>query len=137
VIYALQQLGVGNIVVYNRTAERAAKLVASAGGGSSLTVCPTLDAVPECKLVVSTLPASVGFTLPDQLLAAKPVVFDVNYNPAETNLMAQAKAFGCAVIGGIEMLIDQGLKQNELWTLLDAPADIVRPAVYKFREETL
>ena len=49
--------------------------------------------------------------------------------------MAQAKGAGCMVIGGIEMLIEQGLAQDRLWLQTDeSPADAVRAAVYgKYR----
>ena len=43
------------------------------------------------QVVISTLPAQVGFTLPPQLLetASPPVIFDVVYKPAMTKLIAQ------------------------------------------------
>jgi pentafunctional AROM polypeptide len=126
VVYGLQKLGCAKIIVYNRTAERAVELADSLG----CDVCPSLDAAPTVQIVVSTITASVGFTLPPAVLESKPIVFDVNYKPAETPLMAQAKAARCIVIGGIEMLIAQGLQQCELWTMGAAPADEVRTKVY-------
>lgn len=44
------------------------------------------------------------------------IVFDLVYSPAETPLIAQARAEGCWTIGGIEMLIAQAERQFETWT---------------------
>ena len=68
-------------------------------------------------------------------LCRRPLVFDVNYNPAVTALMAQAQSGGCTTIGGLEMLIEQGLEQNRVWLQSnDAPAEAVRAAVFaKYR----
>ena len=43
------------------------------------------------QVVISTLPAQAGFTLPVSLLSADspPVIFDVVYKPAMTKLIAQ------------------------------------------------
>jgi len=129
VVYGLQKLGCAKIMIYNRTAARAEELAETFG----CDVCPSLDEVPVVQLVVSTITASVGFTLPPAVLESKPLVFDVNYKPAVTPLTAQASAAGCTVIGGIDMLIAQGLKQCELWTMGAAPAEEVRAAAYAHR----
>jgi shikimate 5-dehydrogenase len=56
-------------------------------------------------------------------------VFDLVYLPAETPLLAQARAEGCMTIGGIEMLVAQAEKQFELWTGRRPPAALFRAAV--------
>ena len=57
------------------------------------------------------------------------IVFDLVYSPAETPLIAQARAAGCWTIGGIEMLIAQAERQFELWTGAAPPAGLFRQAV--------
>ena len=44
------------------------------------------------------------------------LVYDLIYTPAETRLMAAARATGCRAIGGMEMLVAQAERQFELWT---------------------
>lgn len=44
------------------------------------------------------------------------IVFDLVYVPAETQLLADARAAGCLTIGGLEMLVAQAERQFELWT---------------------
>ncbi len=57
------------------------------------------------------------------------IVFDLVYLPAETPLLAQARAAGCLTIGGIEMLVAQAEKQFELWTGQPPPAGLFQAAV--------
>jgi 3-dehydroquinate dehydratase/shikimate dehydrogenase len=52
------------------------------------------------------------------------IVFDLVYVPAETQLLADARAAGCLAIGGIEMLIAQAERQFELWTGMRPPAGL-------------
>ena len=44
------------------------------------------------------------------------IVYDLVYTPAETRLLAAARAAGCTTIGGLEMLVAQAERQFELWT---------------------
>ena len=48
--------------------------------------------------------------------SAKPLIFDTIYNPAETRLLREAKAAGCATVSGVEMFVRQAAAQFELWT---------------------
>lgn len=57
------------------------------------------------------------------------IVFDLVYAPAETALLAQARAAGCLTIGGIEMLVAQAEKQFGLWTGHRPPAGLFQAAV--------
>ncbi|HXW03807.1 MAG TPA: type I 3-dehydroquinate dehydratase [Vicinamibacterales bacterium] len=52
------------------------------------------------------------------------IVFDLVYAPAETQLLAAARAAGCLAIGGLEMLIAQAERQFELWTGMRPPAGL-------------
>lgn len=56
------------------------------------------------------------------------VVYDLVYNPRETRLMAEARAAGCAAIGGLPMLVAQACRQFEWWTGTAAPTDVFRQA---------
>lgn len=55
------------------------------------------------------------------------LVFDMIYNPLETPLLKLAKERGIATISGIEMFVQQGARQFEIWTGKPAPeADMQR-----------
>lgn len=57
------------------------------------------------------------------------IVFDMVYNPHETALLKQAKAQGCQVIYGVEMLLEQAAHQFEIWTGESAPLSAMRGAL--------
>jgi len=42
-------------------------------------------------------------------------VFDIVYNPLKTKLLQEAEEIGCKTVGGIGMLIHQGLESFKLW----------------------
>jgi shikimate dehydrogenase len=56
-------------------------------------------------------------------------VYDMIYRPAETKLLAAAKAAGCRTANGIGMLVHQGAKAFEIWTGRPAPVAVMRRAV--------
>ena len=55
------------------------------------------------------------------------LVFDMVYNPLETPLLKLAKSRGLATISGLEMFVQQGARQFEIWTGKPAPeAEMLR-----------
>jgi 3-dehydroquinate dehydratase / shikimate dehydrogenase len=61
------------------------------------------------------------------------VVMDMVYNPVETVLVRRAREQGRTVIPGIEMFVEQAVRQFEIWTGDSAP----RPAMQKAAIEAL
>jgi shikimate dehydrogenase len=51
------------------------------------------------------------------------------YQPAETKLLAGAKAAGCQTANGLGMLLHQGAAAFEIWTGQTAPRDVMRRAL--------
>jgi 3-dehydroquinate dehydratase/shikimate dehydrogenase len=49
------------------------------------------------------------------------LVYDLVYNPFETTLMQEAGKVFVPTIGGLVMLVAQAIKQQKIWTGLDAP----------------
>lgn len=50
-------------------------------------------------------------------------VFDMVYEPVETPLLRMARQRGCQVITGLEMFVQQGAEQFQIWTGKPAPRD--------------
>jgi len=48
------------------------------------------------------------------------------YNPADTQLLIDARTAGCRTIRGLEMFLHQAAAQFELWTNKPAPTDVMR-----------
>jgi 3-dehydroquinate dehydratase/shikimate dehydrogenase len=57
------------------------------------------------------------------------IVLDMVYNPRETALLKRAKQDGCIVIPGSEMLLEQALRQFEIWTGEPAPRSVMQAAL--------
>ena len=64
----------------------------------------------------------------DQIESLK-LVYDLIYNPFQTRLMTEAGKAGVPTIGGMAMLVAQGMKQFEIWTGLGAPMKEMKQAV--------
>ncbi len=54
------------------------------------------------------------------------LAYDLVYNPIETLFLREAKSVEIPTIGGLKMLVAQGMKQFEIWTELDPPAKIMK-----------
>src|SRR5579862_4690378 len=57
------------------------------------------------------------------------VVFDMVYNPLETELTRRAREQGKTVIRGMQMFIEQAVRQFETWTGEQAPRAVMEKAV--------
>jgi shikimate dehydrogenase len=141
VVYALASEGCA-VTIHNRTRPRAQRLVEDLGQmdlPGAITWLPAdttlagLDLDAFDLLVNAT---SVGMW-PDQgtspwpeelALPARWTVFDLVYNPAETRLLAQARASGATAVGGLSMLVHQGALAFELWTGQRAPLHVMHAA---------
>jgi shikimate dehydrogenase len=63
------------------------------------------------------------------LLRDARAVYDMIYKPAETKLLALARAAGCKTSNGLGMLLHQGAAAFEIWTGQPAPIDVMRRAL--------
>ncbi|OGB88684.1 shikimate dehydrogenase [candidate division WOR-1 bacterium RIFCSPLOWO2_02_FULL_46_20] len=75
------------------------------------------------KPKVMASPLSKKIKLPSTLL-----VYDLVYNPSETQLMKQAKTAGAKTCSGLGMLVRQGASAFTLWTGEKAPVELMRQA---------
>jgi len=64
---------------------------------------------------VGMAPDTTASPLPDGPFAGD-FVYDLVYNPPDTQLLRDARAAGCRTLGGLEMLIAQAELQFEWWT---------------------
>uniref|UniRef100_A0A7S1BTH9 Shikimate dehydrogenase n=1 Tax=Corethron hystrix TaxID=216773 RepID=A0A7S1BTH9_9STRA len=128
--YAARELGL-SLVYQNRTPSKAADLAATFGGSIVSSLDDEQLTEVDIDVVISTLPASVGVTLPEHIVKSYPIIFDVNYKPFSTPLLEQALLHGCNVVRGSEMLWEQGVGQFEAWTGRTAPYGVMRDAVLK------
>jgi len=103
---------------------------------SALTVDGYAAVAAEHDVVVNTTPVGMhphvdATPLPARLLEPAQIVYDIVYNPLETRLLREARARGCAVVGGLGMLVHQGKVAFELWMRAAGRTDgDVAPAIF-------
>jgi shikimate 5-dehydrogenase len=123
------------VAIHARRREAAMALVGAAG-----TTVGSWPVPPgSWDVLVNTTP--VG-THPD--LDATPMagcaldgglVYDLVYNPRSTRLLRDATAAGCQVIDGLEMLVQQAVRQFAWWTGVTPSAAVMRAAAERRLEE--
>jgi shikimate 5-dehydrogenase len=63
------------------------------------------------------------------------LVYDLVYNPPRTRLLADARARGCEVIGGLDMLVAQAAAQLTWWTDATPAQTVMRDAALRRLDE--
>jgi 3-dehydroquinate dehydratase/shikimate dehydrogenase len=63
---------------------------------------------------------------PDSIPAE--LVFEMVYNPIETALTRRAAQQGLTVISGLQMFVEQAVRQFEIWTGASAPRTVMEKA---------
>jgi 3-dehydroquinate dehydratase / shikimate dehydrogenase len=105
------------VFVINRTHAHAVSLAKAAGASAikhSQLVKHRFDVLinsTPCGMAGSSRPLPLA---EDELNAG--LVFDMVYNPLETPLLNLARSRGIPTISGLEMFVQQGARQFEIWT---------------------
>jgi shikimate dehydrogenase len=132
-LYAAARLGAATVTVYARRAAAVADLHAAAEAlGLTLTHAGFADPDPagRADVVLSTLPAGAADAFaPTVRWRREATVFDVLYSPWPTALAGAATAAGARVLGGLELLLAQAVRQFEQFTGVPAPAEAMRAAL--------
>ncbi|POX47294.1 shikimate dehydrogenase [Streptomyces sp. Ru72] len=116
---ALSRICEGEVVVYVRSAARAAEM---REWGKRLDVEVRTedwdDAAQALRapLVIATTPAGTTDALASAVPERPATLFDVLYEPWPTNLAARWSAYGGAVVGGLDLLVHQAVLQVEQMT---------------------
>jgi len=132
IAFALAEAKSARIDIWNRTPERAIRLVeAVAATGALVSAVTSLDPRRYDCIVNCT---SVGMhgggaesASPCDFTGARPTALavDIVYAPERTPFLTEAGRHGLKTLGGLPMLIYQGALAFELWTGARAPVDIM------------
>jgi shikimate dehydrogenase len=139
VVFACLAAGARNVTIGNRTPGAAMDLADRfAGVGRGSVVGVALDdaafarALAAADLAVNATTVGMlegGMTIAVDRLRPDATVFDLVYVPAETPLLAAARARGLRAANGSEMLVQQAAIAFERWTGVSGMADVMRTAV--------
>jgi len=129
VVLALAEAGASDVMVVNRSPERAARAVALA---APVTRVATLSDVDKADLVVNATPLGMdtGDALPvdPTLLGRGQLVVDLVYHHGTTPLVEAARARGASAATGLGMLIHQAGHAFRLWTGEKPPLAVMSAA---------
>jgi 3-dehydroquinate dehydratase/shikimate dehydrogenase len=126
------------VFVVNRTHDKAVSLARQAKAKS---LKHELFAKQKFDVLINSTPCGqkgMKQTLPiaENELNAN-LVFDMVYNPIETPLLKLAHARGAHVISGLEMFVQQGARQFEIWTGKAAPEnEMLRVVEHELRRRS-
>jgi 3-dehydroquinate dehydratase / shikimate dehydrogenase len=109
------------VFITNRTQEKAQTLARQA----KVKYLKRVEVAKQSfDVIINATPVGMGnhkqSPLEEKELNTK-YVFDLVYLPAETRLVKMARAKGLQVIPGLEMFVQQGARQFEIWTGKPAP----------------
>lgn len=129
-VVALAEAGASEVLVVNRTPERAFQAAALIPGRGRVARTEELDAA---DLIVNATPIGMladggrggpgsdqAFVNPSRFGSGQLVV-DLVYDPPVTEWLAQAATNGARIRGGLGMLVHQAALQVEIWTGSRAP----------------
>jgi 3-dehydroquinate dehydratase / shikimate dehydrogenase len=135
-VFGLRDKG-AEVFILNRTAETAQKLARQSG---AKTIKKDAVAKTAFDVIINATPIGMTGIKANQLLEAKDLntklVFDLVYNPLETPLLRMARQKGIPIITGIEMFVQQGARQFEIFTGKPAPEEeMLRVIIHALRQQ--
>jgi len=136
-VFGLVEQG-AEVMVVNRTHEHA---VALARQAKAKSLKHELLAKQHFDVLINATPCGMAGTKQALPIAENELnaglVFDMVYNPLETPLLKLAKSRGIHVISGLEMFVQQGARQFEIWTGKPAPeSEMMRVVEHELRKRT-
>lgn len=137
--------GAAEVNIVNRTPEKAeivAGLVNKRYSGKAfaygMNLLEEVSLLERNDIIINATPVGMhpktGVSPIDKDVVFSPgqLVCDLIYNPAETELMKQAKSYGCKVFNGLGMLFYQGIYSYETWMERKIPDDIAEKLYGEF-----
>lgn len=125
------------LIIANRAAARAVKLaqdVRSVGDAIGTGFEDLSKLMNKAEILINSTSTGMHPDIDKTLVTAdqmRPelVVFDIVYNPVETQLLREGKKAGALTIDGVNMLVHQGAESFRIWTGVEAPIDTMEDAV--------
>lgn len=135
-VFGLRDKG-ADVFIFNRTAETAQKLARQSG---SKTIKKEALAKTPFDVLINATPIGMAGQKVSSVIDAKDLntklVFDLVYNPLETPLIRMARQQNIPFITGVEMFVQQGARQFEIWTGKPAPEEeMLRVVLHALRQQ--
>jgi len=143
ITFQLLLSGVDNLIIANRTVEKAIELktdldekldheVRVSGLDEKLT-----QEIKDTDILINTTPVGMYPNIHQKpvlnaaMMHQELVVNDIVYNPLKTGLLKEADKAGAKSISGLKMLMYQGVEAFKIWTGIEPPVEIFQNALMK------
>ena len=137
-LMGLLEEDVGEVLIYNRTTERA-RALARRIGGQKARVVPVMEELRGERFDLVVNATRLGLSADDkapldfELLSRVGAAMDLVYGSGSTPFVRAAEALGIRAIDGAEMLVRQGAASFERWWARPAPLGTMREALERSR----
>ncbi len=135
-VFGLREKG-ADVFILNRTPETAQKL---ARQSQSKAIKKEAIAKSQFDVILNATPIGMtgfkGAPLLDAGDLNTKLVFDLVYSPLETPLIRMARQANIPIITGVEMFVQQGARQFEIWTGKPAPEEeMLRVVLHALKQQ--
>ena len=133
IVTAMVKEKAGKITIVNRTLENANKLAEFAkkigGDVDIVSIHEANKLITDYKFIINS--TSIGMRnepspISTENISKDSIVYDIVYQPINTDLIKKSKENGATIIYGYEMLLSQAACSFEIWHKMEAPYDAMK-----------
>ena len=133
IVTAMIKEKASKITIVNRTQENANKLADFAkkngGNADAVSIQKANELIGDYKFIINS--TSIGMKnepspISTRNISKNSVVYDIVYQPINTDLIKKSKENGATIIYGYEMLLSQAACSFEIWHKMEAPYDVMK-----------
>jgi len=136
IVTAMVKEKAGKITIVNRTLENANKLAEFAkkigGNVDTVSIQEANKLITDYKFIINS--TSIGMRnepspISTENISKNSIVYDIVYQPINTDFIKKSKENGATIIYGYEMLLSQAACSFEIWHKTEAPYDVMKKAL--------
>ena len=136
IVTAMVKEKAGKITIVNRTLENANKLAEFAkkigGDVDIVSIHEANKLITDYKFIINS--TSIGMRnepshISTENISKDSIVYDIVYQPINTELIKKSKENGATIFYGYDMLLSQAACSFEIWHKTEAPYDVMKKAL--------
>ena len=119
---------VDKLTILNRSVEKAKELAERLGESVNYDSITNHSVIQSADILINATPVGMHPNINESpvnpsALHSDLLVFDIVYNPQKTRLLSDAERTGARTLGGLWMLVYQGIEAFKIWTGVEPSAD--------------
>ena len=131
---------VRELIILNRSVEKAKALSERLDGKTGYGSIKNQSVIKSADILINATPVGMSPNIGESPVEAEHLhsgllVYDIVYNPLKTQLLIDAEAAGARTLGGLWMLVYQGVEAFKIWTGIEPNAQTMYDAALAALEE--